>query len=238
MSALRCERPGHTERALRELWPQARRRLWRPRGWWRWLRLRSRYELRELGLRDVRRLMPLGVVPDCDACEEVCCAGRTRVVPLRLVDIAALIDAGLERCITHQRPSFSIEELERSPALAQLVTSDFWSWFPVLAQDQTGTCTLLGEDLRCRAHPAWPLSCARYPYSLNFGARAVFYAASCPSRTILPTEAAGPRVHALMEATLEAFNQQIRDVVLVSVARGELERLGLLRFLRLPPEFT
>ena len=41
--------------------------------------------------------VPPRLVPDCAGCEEVCCTGRSRVVALRLVDVAALVDAGLAR---------------------------------------------------------------------------------------------------------------------------------------------
>jgi Fe-S-cluster containining protein len=225
---------GPLEQRLAALWRQARFRPWRPAHWGRWLRMRQRYDLTPLKVSQLRVRVPPRLVPDCEACEEVCCTGRSRVVSLRLLDVARLIDAGLAQHITTQRPQFTLAELDQSPALRDRVDSDLWRWFPVLTQDATATCTLLDERLRCRAHPAWPLSCARFPYALNVAARTIFLAPSCRStRTVQPHELGAP-VRALVDAAVAAYNEQIRDLILVHVARAELEQLGLLRYLTLP----
>jgi len=228
--------PGRLERALTELWRRARFRLWQPGHWGLWLRLRRRYNLRPLSVSQLRLRVPPRLVPDCEACTEVCCSGRTRVVSLRLLDIARLADAGLESHITTTRPQFTLTELDQKPALRDRVDSDLWRWFPVLAQDPSATCTLLDEQLRCRAHPAWPLSCARFPYSVNLAARTIFYAPSCQSTRTVQSDEVGAPVRRLVEAAVAGYNEQIRDLVLLHVARAELEQLGLLRQLTLPEQ--
>ncbi|MBN2361398.1 MAG: YkgJ family cysteine cluster protein, partial [Deltaproteobacteria bacterium] len=222
---------GPLERALRELWQSARHRLWQPQYWGRHLQLRRRYDLRPLRLARLRLRVPPGLVPDCDACEEVCCTGRTRVVTLRLLDVARLVDVGLESHISRERPQFTVAELDGNPALRDRVASDLWRWSPVLTQDRTATCTLLDANLGCRAYPAWPLSCARFPYSVNFAAGTIFYAPSCRSTRIAQRDEAPAPARALVVAAVDCYNEQIRDLVLLHVARAELEQLGLLRFL-------
>ncbi|MFH1809648.1 MAG: hypothetical protein ABIJ09_12955 [Pseudomonadota bacterium] len=227
--------PGSLERALRDAWPGVRRRLWRqPSTWWRSWRLLRHYNLTPLRPRQVTLRIPLGVVPDCESCEEVCCTGRHRVVSLRLVDVAALLDAGLGTHITLQRPEYPVEELDENWALAEQVHSDLWKWFPVLTQDSTGTCTLLDTDLQCAAHPSWPTSCARFPYSLNVLQRTVFYAGSCHSSQLLRGDEASGRVQHLLQAALDAYNERIRDLVMVHVGGDVLRDLGLDAHLQLP----
>lgn len=228
-------RPGPHEIALRDAWPSVRRRLWKsPRYWPRSLRLLRHYNLRELRIKDVYVRMPKGVTPDCEGCQEVCCTGRHRVVSLRLVDIAAFMDAGLQHAISVEKPRFSTKELSASSALYEQVHSDLWKWFPVLRQDETQTCVLLGEDLRCTAHPFWPLSCARFPYSLNLMHRTIFFAQSCRYHQTVPAEEANAAMRPLIQATLDAYNQKIRDLVMVHLAPEVLRDLGLLPYLSLP----
>jgi len=232
--AAATERPGPLERALLATWPEVTRRLRQPRSWLKALRLRSQFRLSPLRRSQVRVIIPARQVPDCEACEEVCCAGPTRTVSLRLLDIAALIDAGLESAITHERPRFSVAQRDRNPALDRMIRSPFWSCFPVLRQDRTGTCSLLDEKLACRAHPAWPLSCARYPFSLNLGAQTVFWAPACKSPGWERPDALSPTASRLVDATLRAYNERIRDIVMLTVARDLLVGLGLDSYLKSP----
>ncbi|MEW5849154.1 MAG: hypothetical protein AB2A00_10075, partial [Myxococcota bacterium] len=226
-------RPGPVERALRDLWtPAVRRRLMRPRYWADWLYLRRHYDLRELDARELRLDMPVGLLPDCEGCTEVCCTGPTRVVLLRLLDVAALVDAGLQDHVTQEKPTFSPSEIEKNPALHDMVHGEAWRMLPILRQDGTRSCTLLTEDNRCGAFPSWPLSCARFPYSLDVLRARVFYAGSCRSRVQDRSAEARAREKSLVEAVVEAYNQRIRDAVLLRVARPELEELGLGRFIR------
>lgn len=226
--------PGPMSQALNAVWREARFRLWHPRFWWRHLRLRSRYDLDPIQLSKVTIKIPHGVVPDCHNCQEVCCTGHTSVVSLRLADVATLVDAGLQRHITHHKPSFSIAQLEKNTALHHLVQNEFWSWFPILTQDETQTCTLLGKDLQCSAYPAWPHSCARFPYSFNYEAHTIFYAGSCHYSKSVSVADAPLMTGRLVRAAIDAYNQRIRDIILVHVAAAELEQIGLLEYLRLP----
>jgi|GEM_PF-835360 hypothetical protein len=226
-------RPGRLEQQLRALWsPQVRARLWTPRHWLDQLRLRRQYMWEELTADELALDFGVGTLPDCDTCEEVCCTGPHRVVLLRLVDVAALVDAGLADHMTLEKPTYSDAELQANPALWDMVHSQAWQVMPVLKQDATRTCSLLTQDNRCGAWPAWPLSCARFPYALDIAHNRVFYARSCNSVTRDFSRSGRKRETALVDAVVEAFNQRLRDAVLLTVAREELRALGLDRYLK------
>lgn len=221
---------GPCERALEELWPVARARLWTLRYARETLTLWRRFHLRPLRLAALRIVVPPGQVPDCDACTEICCTGDNAVVSLRFRDLARLVDAELSTHVTHERPAPRLPEARRSWARREADASVFGQAFPVLTRDQTGTCSLLSAERTCGAWPRWPLSCARYPYALDLQRRVVFWAKGCQSSTVLPMSEAPPRVRALAQAVIDAYNERLRDAVLVAVARPELHDLGLLRF--------
>ncbi|MBI5494805.1 MAG: hypothetical protein HY904_07230 [Deltaproteobacteria bacterium] len=226
-------RPGRLEQQLAALWtPRIRARLLQPRHWGDALHLRRHYDLQELHPNELMLDYRTGKLPDCEACVNVCCTGAHRVVLLRLVDVAALVDAGLEEFLTLDKPVFPAEETAANPALGDLVRSEAWRRMPVLRQDATRTCTLLREDNRCGAWPAWPLSCARFPYSLDILHMRVFFARSCGSVQQAPTREGRRREARLVDAVVDAYNQRTRDAVLLRVARPELEALGLARFIR------
>ncbi len=229
------ERPGRVEAGLRALWtPKVKRRLWRPEHWRDLLELRRHYDVDELQPSELKLDFPVGRLPDCDACEDMCCTGAMRVVLLRLVDVAALVDAGLEGHISSDKPAFSAEELKTNTALHDMVNSEAWRCLPVLRQDDTRTCSLLTADNTCGAHPFWPLSCARFPYSLDIFNQRVFYARSCQSVQQDNTRVGRKREAALVDAVVDAYNQRLRDAVLLRVAQPELTELGLARFLQFP----
>lgn len=225
--------PGACERGLDELWPIARARLWTARYFRESLHLWRRYHLRPLDLGKLKIAIPAGQVPDCESCTELCCTGENAVVSLRFRDLARLVDAGLQAAITHERPAPKAPKKAQSWARREAEASIFGQAFPVLARDRTGTCTLLTVDRTCGAWPAWPLSCARYPYALDLQSRVIFWAKGCKSPTVLPSSEAPPRVRALARAVVDAYNERMRDVILLAVARPELAELGLLRFVDL-----
>lgn len=231
----RALEPGPCERALDELWPIARARVWTWRYWRETLHLWRRFHLRPLSLGQLRIAVPSGQVPDCEACTELCCTGDNAVVSLRFRDMARLVDAGLESHIVQERPPARRPERERSWARREADASVFGRSFPVLARDATGTCAFLTTERSCGAWPRWPLSCARYPYALDLQRKVIFWARGCGSPVILSPDEAAPRVRALALAVVDAYNERLRDAVLLAVARPELEALGLWRFLREPP---
>lgn len=228
-------RPGPLEQALRGLWTRrVRARLLHPRHWLDLVHLRRHYDPVELRAGELQRDFPVGRLPDCENCEDGCCTGPSRVVLLRLVDVAALVDAGLQDMISQDKPAFARRELARSPALADMLHSDAWQQLPVLRQDATRTCMMLTADGRCGAHPFWPLSCARFPYSVDVWNQRVFYAASCRSAVQDVSRPGRRRETQLVDAAVDAYNQRLRDAVLMRVARAELTELGLDRFVRWP----
>ena len=222
--------PGPKELALAALWPRARVRVDTFKYWRETLRLRRRFSLKMLRLNDLKVAVPRGQLPDCESCTDVCCTGPNAIVSLRLRDVAALVDAGLERFVVRERPQLPRKQLAGSTwARREADGSVFHRAFPVLLRDDTGTCALLTEDRMCGAHPAWPLSCARYPYALDLQSKHVFWAKGCASTTLVPAIDAPIRVRALLRSVIDAYNERVKDAVLVHVARKELEALDLAR---------
>lgn len=219
---------GEMERALDELWQRARFRLYSPRHLWTWLDLNRRFELSFVRSGQLKVQVPRGLVPDCDSCLEICCTGPNAVVSLRLRDIAALVDAGLEEHITFDRPD---APGDRSWAALEASWSVFHRTFPVLRRDETGTCALLTDERTCGAWPSWPLSCARYPYAIDVLGRRIFLAKGCGEHRFVTLEDPPGRVRDLVDAAVKSYNERVKDIILLHVALDELCDLGLARFL-------
>ena len=229
---------GPVEQALAALWPTARQRLYSLRGVPTWLKLNRRFRLRLVRPRKVKVLVPAGRLPDCEACVELCCTGPNALVSLRLADVARLVDAGLEAFIAPRSadPSLAAEARSRAkPSFARrrLEASVFADMFPVLSRDDTLTCRLLNEDRLCGAHPSWPVSCQRYPYAFDAEHDVVFLAEGCRSHRLISIDDAPDSVARLVNAAVDAYNQRVKDIVLLHVALREVWELGLLRYLEL-----
>lgn len=225
---------GRRVKALDALWADARFRLYQPRHVLTWLRLKQQFDLRFVRFSELTLKMPIGAVPDCAACENVCCTGPDAVVSLRLRDIATLLDADLGHAIG-PAPSRDAWQKGQTAASSENAASWFYKGFPALVRDKTGTCTLLGTDLSCTAHPHWPVSCARYPYALNLVDKTVFWARGCEDYTVVPSKEAPAATRALLKAVVDSYNERIKDLILVHVAPRELHELGLLDAVTLPP---
>jgi Fe-S-cluster containining protein len=223
--------PGPLEKSLAELWPVARKRVDTFKYWRETLRLRRRFSVRMLRLRELSVKIPAGKTPDCDSCVDICCTGPNAIVSLRLRDIAALVDAGLDHAIVprEKRPPPPSSSWARREADGSV----FHEVFPVLARDERGTCKLLDGDRMCSAFPHWPLSCARYPYALDLQAKVIFYAKGCASSHEVPLVDAPIKVRELVHAVVDAYNERVKDAVLLHVARPELDALGVTKFLDL-----
>ncbi len=227
--------PLPTVAALEALWGEVSRRpLWAPPTFWRWVALRRRTKLQLIDPRRVAIAVPPGKVNDCQSCTDICCVGPRSTVLLRLRDIATLMDVRREDLIAVKKPSFSDEELRNRPALSRQVQSSAWQTFPVLRQDSMSACSALTKDGKCSLYPHWPLSCARFPYSLHADDLEVFYSRRCDAFHIRNDREADGRVHAMGLAAVAAYNERIKDLVLLAYAHPALERLGLLRFLSQP----
>jgi hypothetical protein len=225
--------PGPVESALASLWREESARLYRVRNLWTLWRLRRRFSLRLLRASALRVAVPRGQVPDCESCLDLCCTGPHAVVSLRLRDIARLHDRGLTHHITFERPPWTpTNPSVNTWARREAEGSIFARAFPVLTRDATGTCGFLTTDRTCGLWPAWPLSCARYPYALDLQAGVVFYAKGCKSTVMAPFDEAPARTRALVSAVVEAYNARIRDVILLAVARPRLASLGLLAHIK------
>ena len=222
--------PGKKELALAALWPMARARVDTLHYWRETVRLRRRFSLKLLRTSDLKVAIPRGQLPDCEACTDVCCTGPNAIVSLRLRDVAALVDAGLDRFLVHERTQLPREQRKHFTwARREADDSVFHRAFPVLKRDDTGTCALLTQDRMCGAYPAWPLSCARYPYALDLQGKHVFWAKGCGSMNLVPAIDAPIRVRALLHAVVDAYNERVKDAVFVHMARAELVALDLAR---------
>lgn len=213
-----------------------------------WRRLLSKRALRELALRarfDTELLLPAkianrvstGLVPDCPSCQNTCCAGFENVVSLRLRDIAVLVDVERTDLIATAKPRFPQTLLDERPGLRALVDSLLWRTLPVLRQEgPLRRCAALDDDLRCSLHPHWPTSCERFPYSLSAARREVVWGTRCQSKVLRPEHRA--RSRELFDAAVAAYNERIRDAVLLEYERDRLDDLGIGAFLADPDAET
>lgn len=217
---------GGVEKALDALWSgyaSRARRLLSPR-WMAELRLRARFDLEPV---DVRRLavdVPKDMVPECEGCPDICCAGAENLVSLRLRDLAVLIDLGRTDLVRRQKPRFPAALVASRPHLAVLQDSRLFRALPVLAQvGPERRCAALAPNLKCTLHPHWPLSCARFPYTMSEDKRRVRWGSRCPA----PSRGAPGRGAELVTALIRSYDERVRDAVLLAHARPELDRLGL-----------
>lgn len=223
-------RPLPTVEALDRLWNEvAARPLWAGGRFFLYLRLRRSMRLKMVEAKDLVSIVPEGKVNDCSACTEICCIGHEQTVSLRFRDIATLVDVGRVDLMTKKKPVFGAELLAEKPALARTVASDAWSRFPVLAQNSFGACRALSDDGKCTLYPYWPTSCARFPYALDVEAYEITYSQRCRSFWI--RDDAGPKVTAMKVAAVAAYNERIKDLVLLAYAPKQLEELGLTQYL-------
>lgn len=222
---------GPNEEALAALWRARAPHFYSPRNIVRQLRLRRRFDLTPVRLEKLQVAIPTAQVPDCDSCLDLCCTGENAVVSLRLRDIAVLMDLGRTDLISHERPPPPPKD-KTTWARREADGSVFHTAFPVLARDATGTCRALTEERLCGLWPSWPLSCARYPYALDRRHGVIFYAAGCRSTRIAPVEEAPIAVRALVRGVVDAYNERLRDVLLLAFAREALREQGLLRWVR------
>lgn len=224
--------PGPTRAALDALWSRHRsgwRRLFSPRLV-RELTLRARFDPDLIVPAKIKNRVEPATIPDCARCSNVCCAGLENTVSLRLRDIAMLMDLGRTDLISKKKPNFPAWMLRERPHLAELVASELFRTLPVLRQEpQTRVCAALSKDVRCTLYPHWPISCERFPYSLSTVRREVFWGRRCPEKRRGPEHAR--RSHALFAASIAAYNERVRDAVLLAHARRELESLGIGAFL-------
>lgn len=223
-----------TVEAIEDLWDEVSSKpLWASPNLWRYLQLRYRMRLRLLDPSRVRIVAKRWKINDCHRCTDICCIGPRSTVLLRLRDIATLIDIGRTDLIATTKPGFDPVELRKYPALRRNLASRDWQMFPVLRQNAMHACEALSADGRCTLYPHWPLACARFPYALHADVGDVFYSARCDSFWIRP-DSEGP-VRAMATAAVAAYNERVKDQVLLSYARERLHELGVTRFLAVPP---
>lgn len=202
------------------------------------LSLRSIYDVQPINLKKIASTVPAGTVPDCPNCEDLCCQGVENLVSLRLSDIAQLIDMGRTDLISQRKPRFTEQMMFQRPALFELMGSELWLTLPVLKQiGPYRMCAALDKDLKCSLYPHWPLSCERFPYSLDATKKKVFWGSRCASKQCSPEYET--RSLEMVEGAGQTYNERIKDAVLLTHARKKLDELGIGSFLSDPtnPEF-
>lgn len=224
-------------RGLEELWARfdsTWRRLLSPRAITE-LMLRASFDVDLLAPWHIANKIPRGTIPDCERCEDICCAGIENVVSLRLIDIAVFIDLGRTDLMAKRKPNFPERMLRTKPRLRELVASELWRALPVLKQvGERRICVALAPDLRCSLHPHWPTSCERFPYTLSAVRRNVTWGTRCPSKQV--GEEHEDRGDQLFGASIDAYNERIRDAVLLAHARKDLDRIGVGTWITDPKE--
>lgn len=224
---------GDREARLRALWADLNKGpLWRRPYTGLYIKLWRQYRLRLLSPKNVKLLIPRGKINYCHECCDNCCLGIHSTVGLHLQDIAMLLDHGRQEYISQEKPQFSKEVLESRPALERNQRSVMWQAFPVMKQTKFHACAALGVDGLCQLYPHWPLSCARFPYSLHADDRRIFFSPRCPS--YLLDEAKGARAQLMIEAAVEAYNAEIKDIIMLHYIPEELRKLGLLEYINWP----
>jgi Fe-S-cluster containining protein len=230
--ALAWQRPGAslpTVQARTALWQQvAQKPLWAPPHFWAYAKLRWRLRLRLLDPRAVPHGGRGTKRNDCTACTDICCVGAQATVLLRLKDIAMLQDLGRTDLISTVKPQFDPALVRARPALQLQVMSESWQRFPVLRQDSMHSCAALSREGKCTLYPHWPISCARFPYALRPQEPETFFSSRCQSFWVHPD--AAPSGVQMASAAVAAYNERITDAILLAYRPGELQALGLLRY--------
>ena len=131
--------------------------------------------------------------------------------------------------MTKDKPTFAGQELEQKPALKVTVASETWKRFPVLKQNKFGACNALSVEGTCTLYPHWPTSCARFPYALDVEAGEIAYSQRCRSFWIRPD--ADAKIEGMKVAAVAAYNERIKDLVLLAYAPAQLADLGLTAYL-------
>lgn len=222
------------ERQVRALWSQHQQKPVRKlRHAWRLRRLFRTYDLPPFDEEGWRWTFARGLTPACDRCQDNCCKGPHNTVLLRLVDVARFVDRGWTAHFTHQKPTFSEEQLAQKPLLRAMVNSFYWQVFPVLKQKEDTTCALLCEQGRCTIHADRPWVCRTFPYMLDIDAREVSWSPRCQW-----TDEGQPEDPVPQELSQAIFHnyytEKYRDLILLKVYREELDATGVTEWLQLP----
>ena len=221
---------GPLLRALEELWNEVSEKpLYASPNFWRYLRLLKKMSLRFQDVDDCKIITPKWKTNDCSTCTDICCVGPHSTVTLGFRDMATLVDINRASLISSHKPHFDTEVLSNRPALQRHVSSTSFKRFPTLKQNAMGACAALSQEGKCTLYPNWPLSCARFPYSLNVETRQIFYSRRCDSFWIRRDSRS--KVEGMALAAVASYNEKIKDLVLLEYAPDKLEQLGLMKFL-------
>lgn len=191
------------------------------------LRVTWRYASRRLHRRNLLLNVEPGTVPDCKQCTETCCAGP-HLVSLRLVDIARMVDAGLDWALVAVDGAARELVYVDHPELRAAEQRDAFRFFPVLKQIDKHCVFYERQNGRCAIHPLRPLACRAYPYRLSDDLDAIRTSTGCKSRRL---DGTSEEMAALADAVVNNYDQKLRDHIMLDQARPVLKELGLLDLL-------
>jgi len=236
MSFYRVLHSGPLEKGVRNLWKQYQEKPVRHiRQLWRLWKFHREFDITSPNFDDWDYSFPEGRLPDCENCLENCCNGPTNTVLLRLVDVARFVDKGWTDKFTQEKPVFSESFLQERPKLRAMVRSFHWRVFPVLKQNEAGRCILLQEDNKCSIHKDRPWVCRTFPYHLDIGNQTFSWSTRC--KTFTQEKEHHPETQKMARTSFDNFyTEKIRDLVLVTIYREELVKLGLGKWLQFDEE--
>ena len=176
-------------------------------GFLRNLRRARRYRLRVLD-DDIEVTAPRGWGPACASCKDPCCASPQSVVSLRLLDVARLVDAGLEEAIAiddgqNDLPATTIRVLRDKAHL------DTWKYFPFLRKRKDGSCIFF-EKGACKAYEHRPLQCRAFPYQVDDDATKIRWASFCQS---MQRREGTSDESAELNAARDSYHEKLRDLL-------------------------
>ncbi len=214
------------EDSIKTLYEQAKPNLWQRLFHWRRFRMKRLSESRFLSA--ARQRYPSDI-PDCESCSDSCCQSPS-LVSLRLVDIARLMDAGLESGIANVDFSARRTIYSKYPQLELAESKDSFRLFPVLRQKEDGTCFFLSNSKRCDIYEHRPLACRAFPYLLSEDLKSIHFARGGCSNGVAADDSS--LVQKLVGSVVEHFNSKVSDLIAIEESSAEIERIGLGEYLR------
>lgn len=213
------------------LWQEvSSNKLFKWQNFWQDLWLLSKYDLRLIDKTQLQLNFDTELLPDCQKCSQNCCHGAENTVSLRLIDIARLLDAGLEEAINLDNQSFKKDAYfkEHRNDFRHL-NSDSWNLFPVLRR-VNNICPYLDTKKRCTIYEHRPLTCRRFPYVIAENKKNLLFSKKChQTKKEGNQESTAQKI--LLNSAVDSYNEKIKDLILIYYAREELQKIDLAKWL-------
>ena len=218
-------------RKLDNLWRDiSQNKLFKLKNLFKDLYLLYKYDLRFLKRENLKLKFDPQLLPDCASCPQNCCHGAENTVSLRLVDIARLLDAGLEDAIDMDNQSFKNDPyFQKEKKALKYLNNDNWNLFPVLKR-VNNICPYRDQDNHCTIYEHRPITCRRFPYIITQNKKNIVFSKKCYSTK---KEDNPPKQKELLQAALDSYNEKIKDLILIHYAQEELQKIELAQWLKI-----